>query len=104
FGDPLRASATSALATFVTSNPPGSTAPGGQFNMIDLVRSAILADDLSAIYRAYPVPLAAHPGLDTDLQPPTSVGDAFNHTFLNHQLACLQCHNSEFSTTNGVGW
>lgn len=104
FGNPLRAGPTAALANFVAGNPTTAAAPGGAFNMIDVIQSAIVADDLSAIYRAYPVPLANNPGLDTDFQRPTSVGDAFNHVYLNHQLACLQCHNSEYSTTNGVGW
>ena len=104
FGDPMRASVTGDLANFIRTNAPGSVAPGGAFNMIDVIASAIKLDDLSPIYRAYPVPLMRHGGFFTEEQKRLAIGDAFNHALLNHQIDCLGCHNSVFSTTNGGGW
>lgn len=85
------------LAKFVRDNPPTATAPGGAFNMSDVIRSAIELDDLSPLYRAYTFPLTAKPGFT---EPRAAVGDAFNHAYLDRQMECLQCHNSKFSTTN----
>ena len=104
FGDPKRAATSPDLANFISANAPSATAPGGAFNMTDVIRSAIVADDLSAVYRGYAFPLASQRGLQSDFLRPGNVGDAFNHIYLNHQLACFACHNSEFSTTNGLGW
>lgn len=73
FGDPLLPYVTSALANFVTNNPPQSAFSAfTSFNMTDIIGSAILADDLSSIYRAYPLPLAARPGLDPRFAVPRS--------------------------------
>src|SRR5262249_45712176 len=52
YGAPLRAGTpTAALAQFVIGNPPSSVAPGGAFNMSDVVRSAVAADNLAPLYR-----------------------------------------------------
>jgi hypothetical protein len=88
------------LAKFVRDNPPTAAAAGGAFNMSDLIRSAIELDDLSPIYRAYPIPLTNK----ADFTGRTGVGDAFNHVFLTHQIDCLMCHNSQASTTNSPQW
>jgi hypothetical protein len=107
FGNPLRVDAQGQpvldhgdLATFVRDNPVTATAPGGAFNMSDLVRSTVELDDLSPLYRAYPFPLTDKRPFGTEAEQRAGIGDAFNHIFLNRQMECLQCHNSKFSTTN----
>src|SRR5262245_36646711 len=100
FGNPLRVSVTSDLASFVRSSAPDAIAPVGAFNMVDLIASSIKLDNLSPIYRAYPIPLTKQPGSGGR----DAVGEAFNHAMLNHQIDCLQCHSSDFSTTNGPDW
>jgi len=104
FGDPMRASVSASLATFVRANPPNSTAPGGAFNMIDLIASSIAADDLSPFLKAYPIPLTTRVPFGSPDQQRLAVGDAFNHAMLNHQIDCFGCHSSDGSVTNGVGW
>ena len=69
FGDALRSNVSPALADFVTASAPSVVAPGGAFNMADLIASAIAADDLSAVLRAYPIPLAARAPFGNDQQP-----------------------------------
>jgi hypothetical protein len=92
------------LAGFVRDQPPDTTLapPGGAFNMIDLIRSAIALDDLAPIYRAYPVPLTWKFNL---MVGEASVGDAFNHAVLNREPDCLQCHHSTGSVSGAAsGW
>jgi hypothetical protein len=102
FGSPTRTGvATTSLAVFVRDQPPGTAVapPGGAFNMIDLIRSAIALDDLSPIYRAYPVSLLwkFNPMIGN-----YSVGDALNQTMLNRSADCVSCHSSAFSVTGNA--
>ncbi len=95
---------TSALAIFVRDQPPDTAIapPGGAYNMIDLIRSSIVLDDLSPIYRAYPVPLTWK---YNPMQDELSVGDAFNHALLNREPDCMSCHHSTFSISGALsGW
>ncbi|MGB9365018.1 MAG: ankyrin repeat domain-containing protein [Xanthobacteraceae bacterium] len=98
FGDPLRTTlVTRDLADHVRTQSPNDPAPGGDFNMIDLIESAIMADDLSAIYQAYPIPLTARIWWGADQNKRQDIATAFNHTMVNRQVDCLQCHNSRWS-------
>jgi len=103
FGAPRQAAgpASSTLAAFVRDQPPGTSLspPGGAFNMVDLIRSSIALDDLSPIYRAYPIPLTMRVN---SMAPDTSVGDAINHAILNRDPDCLLCHNSSLSATGNA--
>jgi hypothetical protein len=61
FGAPLRVIRPIWLANYVRNQPPSAVAPGGPFNMIDLAFAAVSVDNLSSVYRAYPIPLTARP-------------------------------------------
>ncbi|HKE13467.1 MAG TPA: hypothetical protein VKB80_01265 [Kofleriaceae bacterium] len=79
---------------------------GGRFTMLDLLRSALHLDDLSIVYRAHlfamvsrPIPAANVPALQAELARREDFGSLFDTTYLNRDLVCLGCHNSEFSVT-----
>jgi hypothetical protein len=105
YGAPLRPGPDPALAQHILAAAPSVAAPGGAFNMSDVVRSAVALDDLAPIYRAHlfaqqhrPVPLFEQQARD-------ELGMRFEDTYLNRQNTCLACHNSDFSTTGpGSGW
>lgn len=101
FGAPLRAADDGGeLAAFVHSNPPGATVPGPPFNMIDLIRSAIVLDDLSPVYKAFLYPLAAKQGGVNSDSGRAFATDTFLRVYLNRNPGCLGCHNRTFSLSN----
>ena len=109
YGGPLLAGPPSeALADFVMNSPP-STDFGSEFNMSDLVYSSIKKDNLFPIYKAHIFALANRPGAffgdQAELQRRADLGGSFEHIYLNRQLLCLECHNSESSTSGeDSGW
>src|SRR5262249_13794728 len=85
--------------------PFGTTAPGGQFNISDLINSALYLDDLSPIYAANLFPLATTRGFGTEEAEREETGVQFGNVYTNRQLGCIVCHNSTFSTTGPqTGW
>ncbi len=106
FGAPMRATTDGALATFIGDGIPQSTAPGGPFNMSDVVRSALVADNLYPVYKAHLFSLMDKlPVASDELQTRERIGGRFTETFLNRQMGCLICHNSESSTSGlSSGW
>ncbi len=109
YGSPLLAGAVSdALADFVLNNVPSADF-GSSFNMSDLVASAIKKDNLFPIYKAHVFPLVNRPGAFfgdlAELMRRADLAAGFEHTYLNRQQLCLQCHNSEMSTSGeDSGW
>ncbi|MBK9037447.1 MAG: hypothetical protein IPL61_40420 [Myxococcales bacterium] len=106
WGEARRTTIDPALAEFVRDNPAGSTAPAA-FSMLDLAQSAIALDDLTPIYRAHlfalvgqPLIAANVPPLEAELARRADVGATFDATYLNRDLVCLGCHNSEASVTD----
>ncbi len=110
YGPPLRTGPgepAPTLAQFIRDNEPSMAAPGAAFNMSDVVRSALVLDDLAPIYRAHLFAQQHHPpffGADTP-QTRDELGRDFGHTYLHRQNLCMTCHNSDNSTTGpGSGW
>jgi len=100
FGAPRRSSApTASLAQHVRSQAPANAAPGGDFNMVDLVRSSLVLDDLTPVVRAAPGPMLSQFPYDS-----TRLGKLYSSFALNRSGDCLGCHNSAFSTTDTPGW
>lgn len=99
------------LANHVRDNLASDNGDGnGTFSMRDLLESAIRADDLSPIYRGHlfammsrPIPAANVPPMEAELARRQDFGFTFDTTYLNRDLVCLGCHNSEFSVTDGSG-
>lgn len=96
------------LAAHVRDNP-GSTAGGdglGTFTMLDLARSALRLDDLSPVYRGHLYTLISRPMIAGNVPPVQAelarradFGFVFDSAYLNRDIVCLGCHNSQFSVT-----
>ncbi len=107
FGPPDRGPDVGALANWVKRNPANRQA-ASSFNLTDLLRSSVVIDDLSPIYRGYLFALVTHPqhgNMATEQNRRDDIGQAFTHSYTGHNQACLNCHNTSQSTTDaGSGW
>ncbi len=110
------------IAQTVRDNPPNIAAPGTssvlslgtavtqqpgliEFNMNDLIRSAIRLDDLSPTLSGFVFPFVRR-GI-------TSMGgqsgrmaqaDIFTQTFLHRNFQCVTCHTASYSLSDRPGW
>lgn len=108
WGDARLTAPDGALAAYVRDNP--ATAPGqNAFTMLDLAHSAIAADDPTVIYRAHlfplvslPITAANVPPIEAELARREDFGNVFDATYLNRDIVCLGCHNSERSVTDST--
>lgn len=98
WGPPTRDVPDPAIAEWVRDNgPTDAGAPTPEWNMTDLLRSAIALDDLSVVYRANLFTLSMRrAGGDKR----TVIADRFLKTYLNRDVTCLRCHNPTFSASN----
>lgn len=95
------------LARHVLMNGPSAGGDGkGSFTMLDLLRSSLVADDISPVYRGHlfalvsrPIPAANVPPVQAELARRADYGTVFDAAYLNRDIVCLGCHNSEFSVT-----
>jgi len=92
------------LAAYVRDHAPRDGEYDEAWTMADLIRSSLWLDDLSPIYRAH---LFAQMAKDIPLQGVEAaeivrrnLWELFEQNYLNRQLACMQCHNSDWATTN----
>lgn len=94
---------TRTLAEFVRDNPPtATTAPGGNYNLSDLLRSSFALDDLSPVYRAYLFAMVNRPitGAETTEQNRRDdLGATLTRVYTHRQITCLGCHTTTQSTT-----
>jgi hypothetical protein len=94
------------LARAVRDNPASGDV-GDRFTMRDLLWSALVADDLSPVYRAhlfalvsFPIPAANVPRVQAELARRQDFGTVFDSAYLNRDLVCLGCHNSSGAVTD----
>ncbi len=94
-------------ATYVRDNPATQTAAGAQFSMRDLVESSLRLDDMTPMYRghlfalvSFPIPAANVPEIEAELARREDFGAVFDSAYLNRDLVCLTCHNSERAVTD----
>lgn len=95
------------LARFVRDNPGSSGGDGsGSFTMLDLLRSALVLDDVSPVYRAHLYTLVSRaivaanvPPVQAEIARREDFGLVFGSAYLNRDIVCLGCHNSESSVT-----
>lgn len=69
------------------------------FRMADVLRAAIRADGLDALYVAY-LPVLATQAYRTRFHPVSESGQKFLATYLNRDPACTSCHSGMYSKTN----
>ena len=104
YGTPMRTSADTALASFVTAQRADlsgftGTPPTG-FNMSDVVAAAVAADNLYPAYSAHVFAFENKPvtgNMVTEANKRDDLGGNFGNIFLHRKIECLQCHNSSFS-------
>jgi hypothetical protein len=107
YGDPLRGGADSAdLAEWIRTHAPASAAPGGAFNMSDVLRSSLTLDNLYPVYAGHLFAMESRPIIHDDEQAKRhSLGATFGEVYLHRQMLCLTCHNSEYSLSGqDSGW
>jgi hypothetical protein len=112
YGDARRTAdrgiADGALAAHLRDQPPTGGGDGrGRFTMLDVLTSSLHLDDLSVVYRAHlfalvsrPIPAANVPRIEAELARREDFGQVFDSAYLNRDLVCLGCHNSEASITD----
>jgi hypothetical protein len=96
------------LAAYVRDNDGSQeNPPGGPFTMLDLLRSSLALDDLTPVYRghlytlvSYAIPAANVDREHAELARREDFGLVFDSAYLNRDIVCLGCHNSEASVTN----
>ncbi|MCG7982675.1 MAG: hypothetical protein JAY90_07985 [Candidatus Thiodiazotropha lotti] len=109
YGAPLLAGpVTDTLADFVLNNVPSADF-GTSFNMSDLLASIVKHDNLFTLYKAHLFPMVNRPasffGDLAEQMRRADLATNFEHTYLNRQQLCLQCHNSETSASGEEsGW
>ena len=102
-----RGTVTPALAMAIRDKAATTSADGQIWTMLDLARSSIALDDLSPIYRgqlfslvAHPIPAANVDAREAELARRADFGTTFDSSFINRDIVCLGCHNSEASVTD----
>jgi hypothetical protein len=108
YGQSDRAPDGGALAAYVRDHAADAGGDGaGPFTARDLLRSAIQLDDLSPALRGNLFAMMRVPirtcnlaaGAVAELSRRADFGSWFDTTYLNRDMGCLHCHNSEFSVT-----
>lgn len=106
YGTPQHANPVS-VATYVRNNPAsvGESAIG-QFTMYDVLDGALQIDDMTPLYTAnlFNMVSKTYDGANAtevvlELNRRSDFGAWFDAVYLNRDVVCLGCHNSEFSVT-----
>jgi len=105
FQNPIRPSHDGDLVRFLrSSGPDGNYGPN--FNMADVILDSLVADDVSTVYQAnlfakfdytYAFSADLHDLEDIIRQ---AQGDQLLSVYIDRNVSCMQCHNSEFSVTD----
>ena len=110
FESPLLSNHDGSLARHIADNRPDAARYPSTFNMSDVVRDARVADRLHVIWQAnlfartnY-VPFCGNSTdpLAIENERRLALGDEFLDVYLNRDLTCMGCHNSEFSVTDNA--
>jgi hypothetical protein len=107
FDDTLLDSHDGSLAEWMRTAPADQAHPV-RFTMLDLLHDALVADDVSGVYRAWmlgrmsrpPVPCPNASDEDNERDARRDFGETFFATWLGTDLECLACHNHEWSVTD----
>lgn len=110
FGAPLLADDTGDLARFLVTAAADEQAWGEAFNMADVLRSSLVADDLSPLFRAHLFAMMAKPSIFCANTPEEAMeasrreefGDRFFSVYTHRTMSCLQCHNSDWAVNDSA--
>ena len=72
------------------------------WNMNDLIRSALLLDDLSPVYLANLIPFQMNPGYNSESRRMgrERLGNKFDEIYLGRNQGCMSCHSEAKSSSN----
>lgn len=94
-----------ALARFVRDHGPRDGL-GKTWKLRDLVSSALVADDVSVLWRAHLFAMVSKPFtaanvgfLELERARRQDFGRVFDAAYLHRDFVCMSCHNSEYSVT-----
>jgi hypothetical protein len=106
YGTKRRKTDDAEVATFVRDHDAKATGMEEAFNFLDVMRSSLVLDDLSPIYRAHLFAMLTKPNFCGNVDPVQQelttrqeVGHVFDAAYTNRDQVCLSCHNSEESVT-----
>lgn len=103
WGPPLRSEPDPSIAEWIRDHAPDDAGGPSEYNMTDVVNSAIALDDLSPLYRANLFPMFMRTGgFNNRATERNELYKHFSTTYLNRDTACLKCHNPTYSTSNKV--
>lgn len=95
------------IATFIRDNAATAGGNGTAFTMLDVVRSSVVLDDITPIYRGHlfalvsrPITAANVPDIEAELARREDFGIVFDAAYLNRDIVCLGCHNSAGAVTD----
>ncbi len=104
YAEPVLGSSSPDLAMFVRDQDALSTDFGSAWSMYDLTRSALALDDLSPFFEAdlyaqltFDAPVM---NLAETAATRSNAASAFQRNYLNREMECLPCHNSESGVTD----
>jgi len=107
FAEPLLPTDQGELARWLAETPAAGSDWGTPFNMADVIRSSLQADDLSAPWRVNLYARMNRPLQGANVGPREmeesrrqAFGETFDHTYLYRDMVCLSCHNSHVSVTD----
>ena len=101
----LPAAPTTALSDHILGNPPSVPFPGGAYKMSDVVSSGVVADNMYTIYRAHLFAMENRSVGFPQQERRNDLGATFGRVYLNRELGCLLCHNSDNSLSGiASGW
>lgn len=105
YGNALRAGAPDGNLALSIMGGSVNTPISPAFNMTDVLNSALVLDNVAPLYEAHLYAMESKPGYQPPLAARDVVGATFSHVYLNRQMLCMGCHNSEYSLSGEAsGW
>ena len=110
FGTPYNAAGSKALAQWLRNSDPATAQWTSTFNMADVIQSALELDDISVAYETMLFSRLSRPATRCDNPSIKGVergirrafATSFREVYLHRGTACMGCHNSVYSTTDGL--
>ncbi len=106
YGTPIQDPKGGEIAEFVRKYHATKSGGVGQFNMTDLLASALRLDDMSVVYRAHlfamleePITGANVAALEMEITRRQDFGEVFEASYVYRKKTCMTCHNSTYSVT-----
>ncbi|MEQ1505310.1 MAG: hypothetical protein ABMB14_23970 [Myxococcota bacterium] len=107
FQNPRMGQHDGSLTDFLRSNAPDADEFGPNFNMADVMYDALATDHLSTVYQAnlfaktnYTTNCAMFTPEEIENQTRIYQGDQLLEVYVDRDLQCMTCHNTEFSVTD----